>query len=214
MSRVCSVRSELLLGIAADVGAGIRPADDFYQTPVWLVRAVLAKLDDKVATGICYVLDAGAGTGVLAHQAEAWLRAKGQLPHVTAVEQSAACVSLYPGHWRTREGDWFAWAQDARVKGIFDLVISNPSFCVWDAWVDTCFPLLAPGGFLLVLGHTGFLGGQSRAAWWRAHRPRCIYVSPRRPNYRGQGTDSRDAMWVQWGPGEVPGTSEIKWLKV
>jgi len=211
---VAAVQTGLLPGF--EVITGDRPDDDFYPTPTWLVRAMLAELGDDVAKGVATILDPGAGTGVLAREAEAWVAARvRQAPRVTVVEQCEARTASWDARWRAHLDDFFGFAWRARDCGlVYDLIITNPPFSLWDPWVEACFPLMAPGGVLLVLGHAGFLGGQDRAPWWRSHTPTTFWVSPKRPPYRNGDTDSRDAMWTMWGPGPAPiDRPRVGWLR-
>ena len=152
------------------------------------------------------ILDAGAGDGRLGGLASARGPVTGS--RVLAVDLDADRLALSAADVKV-PGDFLAWAPEGRRR--FDLVISNPPFRLWDEFVRAMLPLVAPGGTCLVLGFVNVLGGQGRAAWWREHPPSRIWLSPRRASFTPDGaTDSRDAAWFEWGPGER--RAEVRWL--
>jgi hypothetical protein len=191
-----------------------RKADDFYPTPDWLVQALLryleasdAKIDgcaDWLRLSFRTVLDAGAGKGSLASEVGATAAARGEAVAINAVELNPQfCAELQEKHpaWTVEQGDFFAWAEQARQDGRrWRFVVTNPPFGRWQEWVDACFGLPEEGGYLCVLGFVNVLGAQSRAAWWREHRPDHVLLSPRRPQYRDDADngDPRDTCWIVW----------------
>jgi SAM-dependent methyltransferase len=190
-----------------------RQPDDLYRTPHWLVDAVLAALPDGwwPAAGPLRVLDAGAGDGRLGRAVLHQWHHRSQVEVLDLVEHNEReLASLREAFgsksWvQVHAAELRAWAE-AQVQ-TYDLIVTNPPFHAWDAWVRALLPLrraaLPPsgdGGVLLALGFANVLGGQTRAAWWRLNRPSALWISPRRPAFvEGcRQTDSRDAVWYAW----------------
>jgi hypothetical protein len=210
-----------------------RHPDDYYPTPAWLVQALLRHLEAigagstgellrSLRPSYRVVLDPGAGKGALAAGVEAAALARGERnAGITAVEVNADfCRELQEQHptWRVEQGDFFAWAAHERAdfagRRDWHLIVTNPPFGRWQEWVDACLGLVDKNGLLCVLAFANVLGAQSRAAWWREHRPEMVLFSPRRPQYREDSSngDPRDTCWIVWrGPGSSSRTA-LDWL--
>lgn len=189
-------------GEADEIG---RPEDDHYQTPMWLVDAIL---DVATTWSFCRpsVLDAGAGDGRLGLACQSRWSPAGRL---TLVELTPGRLPPASAPIEPIETNFLTWS--AATDRRFDVVISDPPFRLWDEFTRAILPLVAPGGTALVLGFVNVLGGQGRAAWWRAHPPSRIWLSPQRPSFTPDGeTDRRDAAWFEWSP--HPRRAEVRWL--
>lgn len=190
---------------------GTRDPDDFYQSPAWLARLLAEKAHLRRS---CFrgILDAGAGTGVLGMAAETLSKEsfqivdpRSQLPTMTTVEIDQGRSDLQPAHWDR----WCCTLEDAAKMcawRTFDLVVTNPPFKGWQAWVETCKGLVEScNGVLAVIGFANVLGGQARAPWWTADPPTQVWMVPRRPQFTvAKGTDSRDTILVIWESGLEP----------
>ena len=204
-----SAPSQLALGGTERV-VGARDPADHYATPGWLVEAVL---DAVALPRLCgHVLDAGAGDGRLGRAVVARRGATGARLYAVEIDPARRWSGTLLGVERIT-ADFLTWATERRAEGWqVPFVISNPPFRLWDDFVRAMLPLVTPGGTCLVLGFVNVLGGQGRAAWWRANPPSRIWLSPRRASFTPDGqTDSLDCCWIEWGPGER--RAEVRWLE-
>ena len=83
----------------------------------------------------------------------------------------------------------------------YDLIITNPPYCLAEEYVRKCLLRLEPYGQLVLLLRLGFL--ESRGRWERLwsvveSRPTQVYVLCKRPSFTGQGTDATAYAWFVW----------------
>ncbi|MCL6453571.1 MAG: hypothetical protein K6T78_08080 [Alicyclobacillus sp.] len=151
----------------------VRREHDAYQTPRWVIEALLDKIGPLVHGKT--VLEPCAGEGEIVRS----LQERGAL--VTAFDIQAGtdflAVDCADKHW-----DW---------------CITNPPYRYAQEFADKAMQVADAVVMLLRLG---FLAGQKRRAWWQAHKPDVVYVLSRRPSFTGRGTDSTDYAWVLWRP--------------
>src|SRR5437660_11738047 len=82
--------------------------------------------------------------------------------------------------------------------GPYDLIITNPPYSFALDFVRRALPLRAPCGAVIILERLNWLASQKRGPWMRLHTL-SLYVSPRRPDYTGDGGDATDYAWFVWG---------------
>lgn len=171
-----------------------RRADDFYETPAWVTRAIVPYL----ALCACdTVLDPCAGRGALLRGIRAQVlpgsrvefrgleldadRAACCLAHgLDGVEVADALVAPWPAH---------------RV------CVMNPPFSLALEFVQRALDHADASGTVAALMRLAMLASQKRASFWRAC-PADVYVLPKRPSFTGDGrSDSADYAWFVWGPG-------------
>lgn len=222
-----ALQPDLFRDAALDVSPG-RAEGDYYPTPAWLTRALLDRWWGGQQYGERFwrlaaesgqpltLLDAGAGCGELGSVVEAWSAEHGlPAPAVTGIELDRGRSASQPAHWQRVQGDLFGWfaTQDQWTATKWTLIVSNPPYHCWQPWVDALLQLRHTT--VAVVGSVAVLGGQERAAWWRKHPPDEILISPRRPHFRGQGSDPRDTCWFVWGRQGWDGmTPSFGWLEV
>jgi hypothetical protein len=151
---------------------------DFYPTPAWCTRALLAVLDVRGKT----VLEPCAGTGAIAEA----LRAAGA---------DVSCIEIEPKRAEQSNAlcaDFLTIEPAARAH---DMVITNPPFALAMEFVQRSL-LWAPTVAMLL--RISWLASLKRAAFLRANTP-SLYVLPKRPSFTGKGTDSADYAWFVWG---------------
>jgi hypothetical protein len=153
-----------------------RHENDFYETPVWCIEAILPNL-----RGPKSVLDAGAGSGVIIKRCKSrWSRS------------ICVGVDIIPQDRIVKRVNFF------NVVTNYDLVIANPPYTQALEFVEHAFKIGKEIAFLLRLN---WLGAQERAGFHRRH-PADIFVLPRRPSFTGGGgTDATEYAWFVWGPG-------------
>lgn len=167
-----------------DVNPTVRRVDDFYPTPGYMTRALLARLPSLRGLR---VLEPCVGDGAIVRQ----------LP------QSADVVTndIVPrGDWlpdflldATHLGSWKAFARPQPI----DLVITNPPF-------EYAFEIVqhavtyAKRGVALLLRLTFLEPTEDRGPWLAVHPPERVIVLPRH-DFRGNGsTDSVTSAWMLW----------------
>lgn len=181
-----------------------RPANDFYETPAWCTRALLAYLDKhKLAPkvhGELSILDPGAGTGAISKVLRAWR----PNANIWAIENDLALSETLQGaackynFGMVGGGDFFL------VKCIYDLIVCNPPYSgpnredLAMRFVEHGRKIASQAWFLLRLN---WLESQGRAEYFReiGNRP-MVLVLPRRPSFTSNGrTDGTGYAWMGWG---------------
>lgn len=159
----------------------VRHAADFYATPAWCVRALLA--DVHIPDGLWLDPCAGEGAIIEASGHEYW----------HAIELREECrdklVSVCP---RTAIEDFIAMPNP--VPSDYRAIVTNPPYSLAEAFVRKSIQIAPVVAMLLRLN---WLGSQSRAAFLRANPP-SVYVLPRRPSFTGGGTDATEYAWFVW----------------
>ena len=180
--------------------SAVRQPDDFYETPAWVVHALLATGD--VSNRFC---DPCAGTGAI-------LRA--------ARDYSAAYTpwGLELDAGRSREdsaivcGDFFASTFSMHE------IVMNPPYRQALAFVDHALRTIVCGVAMRPLGRVprvhallrlAFLESRSRASWLKENMPAKVRVLSKRPSFTGNGTDACAYAWFTWEPFSETRTTEL-----
>lgn len=169
----------------------VRRANDFYETPGWVTRALLAKLGP-----VSSVLDPCAGNGaILAEFPETIIKYGIELDYTRAV----ACeATMRVGDALWSERDW----------PTVDLVITNPPYSLAMEFVEKA--LNQTSSLVAMLLRLPFVCSQKRRDFHIAH-PSKLYILPKRPSFTGGGTDATEYAWFVWSNDDrhEPGTWEL-----
>jgi len=175
-----------------------RAEHDKYFTPTWLVEAFFENYKNPI---VC-ALDA---------EVDEWPRV------LEPACGSGSIVEVLQGLWPRRsrisffdiapEPDFPVPAIDflEHKEGEYDLIITNPPYTLAEEFVEHGLSLLSEKGRLALLLRVNFFAGQARYGWLSKHMPKECYVTCRRPNFRGKGTDSTEYAWFVWEKGEYFG---------
>jgi hypothetical protein len=171
-----------LYGHVSDADTGVRQDFDFYETPAWMVRSLLAHhAVRQIATT---VFEPCAGNGAIARVLE-------QAGLITITND---LDTRQPTELHANAGEPAIW-QHSRLQDI-DWVISNLPF-------NIAFPILqqavrcARVGVALLLRKTFTEPTKQRGAWLQEHPPSRQIALPRH-SFRGQGSDSVSTDWFIW----------------
>ena len=168
---------------------------DFYQTPQWLIDAIVPKIVRRPtltdAVPFLRILDPGCGDGRIGNTLKVFAISLGWQVELVMydIEPQGAGVKK----------DFFEVEPDPT----FDIVAGNPPFTLAQRFVDHGRKFLNPhtSSALTYLLRINFLGAQSRASWHREWKPSAIYISPRRPSFKQGGkskTDATEYAWIQY----------------
>jgi len=146
---------------------------DAYQTPRWVIAALLDKIGPLVHGKT--ILEPCAGKGEI----------------VRALQDRGAVVTAYD----IQSGTDFLTMDCAGMH--WDWCITNPPYRYAQEFIEKAMSVADEVVMLLRLG---FLAGQKRKDWWQVNRPKVVYVLSKRPSFTGRGTDSADYAWVLWRP--------------
>lgn len=165
-----------------------RNKDDLYETPHWLVEAIVPFLIHHfhmlgIENPVIWEPCAGNGriTRVLKH-------------YFPKAEIIASDIQEYPS--LTFVGDFLAVGprEDRKV----DLIITNPPFCLAEEICRHAEKFLSETGLLVVLERLNFLGSKQREPWLTKDTP-SIYFSPRRASFLPtRQADSVEYAWFVW----------------
>ncbi len=151
---------------------------DFYETPEWLTRAIIAYLPESPAM----ILEPACGSGAITRV----LRKQFTAAYIEGIE-------IDPKH-----GLGSVDFLKAKLRPEFDLIITNPPYAQALEFIQTAFKWRRNAtSVVCMLLRLNFLGGQERAGWLRANMP-SVYTSPRRPSFTGNGTDATEYAWFVW----------------
>jgi hypothetical protein len=179
---------------------------DFYRTPAWCVSELY-----KHHPGLPMpTLDPCAGDGALLRAAPSPRTIRGIELDPDLVRESADIegppVQLSHGNGLT-----------AGYSG--EHILMNPPYNDALRWVQKAVDEAASACVLLRLG---FMGAQSRNAFWNAHPPRALVVLSTRPSFRPDPetgkmtTDSADYGWFFWSNSRKlsvqPGLATLSWI--
>lgn len=178
-----------------------REKDDFYPTPIELVRAAL----DLVKVVPEHILDPGCGTGVWGEVArENWPSAYiDGVDIVSRVDSDFIYNQIYIKDFR----DWEALPQ-------FDLIISNPPYKYAEEFVRKSWASLRHGGEMMFLMRLAFLESQKRCkGLWQELSPDSVFVLGRRPSFTGNGkTDNTAYSLYHWVKDRRNKGTSLYWL--
>lgn len=170
-----------------------RRKNDFYETPAWVVDAILPWLPLDSAH---LVLDAGSGRGVIA----AAIAAKHPKLEIIGVEKQPELVAearqlgLYAAEFV--EGDFEKWEPPT---GSPDVIIMNPPYSRALEFVKRAMAIVKRGGTIAALLRAGFVESKQRYDFHIKHRSDFHPLSTR-PSFTGGGTDMAAYAWFVWGP--------------
>jgi hypothetical protein len=179
-----------LFGDRSTIDTGVRSEGDFYETPAWQTRSLLAH--HPIPRG-SRVLECAAGRGA-----------------ITRVLEDAGCVvtenDIDPLHRREFQYDMTrpeSWLALVRLRGPFDFVITNLPFNI--AILIIRLGLNVPrSAFISVLlksfdepTYEERPGIYPRADWLTAH-PWTRKINQPRHSYRGTGSPSMASDWFIW----------------
>lgn len=182
---------------------GVQPNDssrrdgDFYATPVDVVREFLARWAPCIEAPAS-ILEPSAGAGAfLVPLRETW------------PEATVDAYDIAPKHDAVKRRD--VWSGD--LERTYELIITNPPYSCAREFIDAHWPLVAPGGHLVLLLRLAFLESVERRAWWRTRRPERVYVLSHRPTFRNGQSEPRTAYaWFVWRPGRRLSWSRLEVL--
>ena len=181
---------------------------EFVPTPPWFVLALcrsagLWPWDRRV-------LDAGAGLGAIGAEIHRWAETArpGHPPLLTAVELFPnRAAQLTAPVWQdvhcAELGEWAAVA--AEQGATWPLIVTNPPFKIWRAWVTALLPLLSAGGRLFCLLPWEYVSRHH--PFWAASPAATVYRCARRP----WKNEVREVCWVEWRQGWT-GPTLLAWL--
>ena len=160
---------------------------DFYETPAWLVEAILPHV---VTPETRSVIDPCCGTGAI----------------LDVLRASTGCelygIEVEPGRWHEAQAKGHrVMCENALFVPWFgaDVCLMNPPYMLAERFVEESLKRTSVTAALLRLN---FLASQHRATFLRAN-PCEVYVSPRRPSFRDGKTDATDYAWFVWRRGET-----------
>lgn len=163
-----------------------RRQDDFYATPAWQTRALLARL--RPFTPRERVLEPAAGDGAIVRELDA--------RSITVITNDiVARPPLLPDFLldARRNASWSAFA----AAGAIDYVLSNLPFDVSFEIAQHAYEY-ANFAVILLLRLSWLEPTEDRGAWLCGHPPTSVIVMPRH-DYRGNGaTDSVTSAWMVW----------------
>ncbi len=182
--------------------------DDCYETPTWLVEAIMPVLVGLLATAVdakpLRILEPACSHGRIVrapyhHFPGARIDAGDISPeYSTAV---ADMVQDYGFDFLTHP-----------YAPVFDLIITNPPFSLAREFCQRALELRRTSeSVVAMLTRVNFLGARKRAGWWReVSAGMSIYITPRRPSFREDGkTDATEYCWLVWSSAPVT----VQWLE-
>lgn len=172
-----------------------RIINDAYNTPTWLVEAiipyVIRYLDTECWDGISRenykILEPACGELVISNTVERLY------PSIKVINSDIIepynTDFLKPSHLDNQK---------------YHCIITNPPYSLAMEFIERAFELLEPNGLVCFLLRLNFLGSKKRANWLRSNVPR-IHVTPRRPKFKVNkegkwGTDATEYAWFFWSP--------------
>lgn len=178
-----------------DVDPHVRRDADFYPTPAWMTRALLARLPGLRTMRI---LEPCCGDGAIVRELTG--------PHVVT-NDIVARPPLTPDFMidATARGSWQAFRRFSPIE----LVITNPPF---DQAFDIAQHALefADRGVVLLLRLSWLEPTADRGPWLAVHPPERVIVLPRH-DFRGNGhTDSVTSGWMVWSKGQPLGRKGVE----
>lgn len=178
-----------------------REKNDFYPTPIELVRVTL----DLVLSKPKHILDPGCGTGVWGRVArEKWPESYiDGVDIIHMVDSDFIYNQIYIKDFR----DWKAISQ-------FDLIISNPPYKYAEEFVRKSWQSLKHDGEMIFLMRLAFLESQKRCkGLWHELPPDRVYVLGRRPSFTGNGkTDNTAYALYHWINDDRRVGTSLSWL--
>ena len=183
---------------------------DFYETPIELCRASLARFQADERPEMYTVLDAGAGSGV-------WGKAFDETIHwsericVGGVEIQMPPRPKYYDFWYSQDYLDLNFDDDK-----FDLIFGNPPYSIAEEFVRKGMELVIDGGYVYFLLRLAFLESKKRINLFNKFPPKRVYVLQRRPSFfsangKTRTTDATSYAMFLWQKG-YEGKPELDWL--
>lgn len=162
---------------------------DFFPTPAWCVRAILAAVD--LPGGIWMEPSVGSFAIVRAvSRSVRWIACE--------IRDVRPLPPVAPGDIRI--GDFL---DPVTIEGLPrpDVIIGNPPYSHALPFVARCLDVADGHAWVLMLLRLGFLESEERAGFLRRHPPD-VYPLSRRPSFNGGvSTDASAYAWFVWPPG-------------
>ncbi len=187
---------KVLAAVRARKRKSTRAKGDFYETPAWVVDAVVGFLP---IVGEPVILDAGAGNGAIS----ARIAALNPKAEIVGVEKNAELVAK--ARARNLYGCEFVEADFLKGSDLWtitapDLIIMNPPFSRAFEFVARALQLVKRGGTVAALLRVNVMAGKARAEFHKKH-PCDVRVLAKRPSFTGTGkTDATEYAWFVFGP--------------
>jgi hypothetical protein len=173
----------------------MRHADDFYPTPAWTTRLLLASPWGDSAPASGQILEPSCGDGALLDVLrDRW---PGRATCGVEMDEDRAAAAAAKGHGVT-VSNYFDHSISPRVS----LVFGNPPFGLAQEFVEHSLAGLTHGWVTFLL-RLGFLASQRREPLYSEESGFCrLDVLPCRPSFTGDGkTDQYDYGWFTWEKG-------------
>ena len=170
---------------------------DYYVTPIEPIRTFLrelVKLEPHVLTG--RVLDSAAGGDQVRPMSypEA-------LKSLGVKDSQITTVDMRSDSRAQVKSDYLKWVPEKE----FDLVISNPPFCLAREFIEKGWKDCVDRGFVIMLLRLNFFGSQKRQSFWQGNMPKYSFVHSNRMSFTPDGkTDSIEYMHCVWENGYYP----------
>lgn len=176
-------------------GGAPRVDNDKYYTPDWLVDEGIKIMQShgysKSVAGL-WLLEPACGGGAIV----------GKLQE-SFPEARVDCFDVAPDEdFTCKQQDFFEF--EYRCHDRPHAIITNPPYNEAQRFTEHAISLVRDGGLVIMLLRINFFGGQKRSAWLEKNMPIEVHVTPRRPSFRGKGTDSSEYAWFVWQKGEHP----------
>lgn len=159
----------------------VRHAADFYATPAWCVRALLAEV--PIPSGLWLEPCAGEGDIIAASGHKDWHAV--ELREECREKLNESCQRLAIGNFLTMPNP---------TPGGYAAIVTNPPYALAEEFIRKSIQIAPVVAMLLRLN---WLGSQKRVAFLREYPP-SVYVLPRRPSFTGGGTDACEYAWFVW----------------
>jgi hypothetical protein len=160
---------------------------DFYATPAWCVRAILAM--SKFPDGS--VLDPCAGDGAILKEVRT-ASPEGRTTRGFELDSTRAQACRDAG-FECDERDALGTAH----WGSPDVILMNPPYSRSMEFVARSLAEAGPKTWVIALLRLNWLAGMKRAEFHKEH-PADVYVIPRRPSFTQGGTDMTEYAWFVW----------------
>lgn len=178
-----------------------RRENDHYETPAWVVDALLD--NHSLPMRGSGVLEPCAGSGAI-------IRAIDQYYFQRAMKRSFpfVAVDIQPDNEKAlrecatfvRITDFLAW----EPHGTYNVIITNPPYSIAQQVVERALEIARrqdePAEVIMLL-RLAFLESEKRYEFWRQNPPSKVLVLAARPSFTGDGkTDSAAYAWFVWSP--------------
>ena len=183
-----------------------REENDFYPTPIELVRAALKPLKGRHFPA---VLDPGCGDGVWGRVVRETFPDIGYLGGIDIVNR---LPKNHPYDYFLHED--FLTYQIGPIGMNYWLICGNPPYKFAEQFIRRSWVYLPHNGVLVFLLRLAFLEGQKRCkGLWKEFPPTYVTVLGRRPSFTGNHkTDSTAYCLMYWYKDRQGETTKLSWL--